>query len=101
MLNRPICSLEELECWILNKSELDALVNEELSWRIIHHTVDIEDKNAEKAYQYAVQELSPQITSYEYRLNQKLISTTFLSDLDPQEYHIYLRSVKNALSLFG
>jgi len=100
LLNRPICSLEDLECWILNKSELDALVNEELSWRIIHHTVDIEDKDAEKAYQYAVQELSPQITSYEYRLNQKLTSTTFISGLDPQKYHIYLRSVKNALSLF-
>lgn len=100
LLARPVHSAADLEQWILDKSELDALVNEELSWRIIRHTVNIEDKAAEKAYQHAVQELSPQITSYEYRLNKKLITTDFVSDLEPEQYHIYLRSVRNAQSLF-
>jgi oligoendopeptidase F len=101
LLNRPLCSVAELEQWIQDKSELDAVVSEAFSWRYINITIDSSDQRAEGLYQYAVQELAPKITAFEHALNQKLADCPFVSQLPPGEYDIYLRSVRNAVALFS
>ena len=75
LLNRVIRSREELEQWIKDKSELDAVVSETFSWRYIHITINSNDEKAEALYQYAVQELAPKITSFEHALNKKLVES--------------------------
>lgn len=100
LLHRPISSLRELEQWVKDKSELDAVVSEAFSWRYIKVTVDSSDEKAEALYQYAVQELAPKITSYEHQLNEKLVHCPFAGQLPPDQYHIFLRSVHNAVELF-
>ncbi|MCB9275078.1 MAG: M3 family oligoendopeptidase [Lewinellaceae bacterium] len=100
LLNRPIGSVEELEQWIKDKSELDAVVSEAFSWRYIKITVDSADEKAEALYQYAVQELSPKITSFEHSLNQKLVDCPYTAQLPPAVYGIHLRSIHNAVNLF-
>ena len=99
LLRRPIESVADLEKWILDKSELDAVVSEAFSWRYIHVTVDSGDQKASELYQYAVQELAPKITSYENELNQKLVSCPLLSQLDPDRYGIYTRIIQNESTL--
>ncbi len=101
LLNRPIHSLEELEQWIKDKSELDAVISEAFSWRYIKITVNSADDKAEALYQYAVQNLAPKISSYEHQLNQKLVDCSFCEQLDPSRYGIHLRSIRNAVSLFS
>lgn len=100
LLSRPIGALEELEQWIKDKSELDAVVSEAFSWRYIKITVNSTDERAEALYQYAVQELAPKISSFEHALNQKLVENPFSSQLNPQEYGIHMRSIRNAVNLF-
>ncbi len=100
LLKRPICSVGELEQWIRDKSELDAVISEAFSWRYIKITIDSSDEKAEGLYQYAVQELAPKITSFEHTLNEKLANCPFTSQLPKGEYDIYLRSVHNAVALF-
>lgn len=100
LLNRPIQSREELEQWIKDKSELDAVVSEAFSWRYISITVNSNDEKAEALYQYAVQELAPKITSFEHALNKKLVGCPFSDQLDNKRYGIHLRSIYNAVNLF-
>ena len=101
LLERSIDSLEELERWIYDRSELDALVSETFSWRYINVTVDSFDTEATKLYQYAVEELHPNVTAFENILDKKLVSSEFIQFLDDEKYFIYLRGVKNSVKLFS
>ncbi len=100
LVDRPLLSAAALERWILDRSELDAVVSESFSWRYIRITVDSSDELADEDYQYAVQELSPRIAAYDDILNRKLVACPFTANLDPLKYGIYLRNIKNEVALF-
>lgn len=100
LLKRPINNVEELEEWLDNKSELDAIVTESLAWRYVRVTADSRDEKAEELYQYAVEELSPRISAFENELNKKLVDNPFIDQLPRDKYFTHIRGVKNAVSLF-
>ncbi|MEZ4988448.1 MAG: M3 family oligoendopeptidase [Saprospiraceae bacterium] len=97
---RPIYTVEALESWLLDRSELDAFVSEAFAWKYINISCDSQDESAQKAYENAVQELSPRIADYTHRLNSKFVEHPLTEQLDPTRYGIYLKSVKNSASLF-
>ncbi|MEZ5039892.1 MAG: M3 family oligoendopeptidase [Saprospiraceae bacterium] len=100
LLKRPIHSVKDLEAWISDRSELDAVVSESFAWRYIKITVDSGDQEAADLYQYAVQELAPRITSFENQLNNKLVNSPYRDELDPDAYFIYIRGILNSVELF-
>lgn len=100
LMQRPLDSVKELEQWLLDRSELDAFVSEAFAWRYIKITVDSADQDAHAAYQQAVQDLSPRISEYENRLNQKFVNCPFINQLDTAQYSIFIRGVRNAVALF-
>lgn len=100
LLDRPILSVTDLEAWIMDRSELDAVISEDFSWRYIRVTVDSANEQANEAYQYAAQELSPKIASFEDTLNRRLAENPFCDQLDTEEFGIYIRNALNAVTLF-
>ena len=100
LLNREIHSSEEFEQWILDRSELDAVVSEDFSWRYIKVTVDSRDEDAADHYQYAVESLAPQVTAFENDLDRKLVNSPFVNSINFSGYYTHLRGVKNAVALF-
>lgn len=100
LLHRPIHSVNELEQWIKDRCELEAVVTEAFSWRYIRITRDSSDEQAAELYQYAIEELLPRITSYDNQLNQKLVDCPYSQELHSEKYFIYLRGVRNAVDLF-
>jgi oligoendopeptidase F len=98
---RPINSRQDLENWLRDLSELEAVVGEDAAWRQIRMTCDTENKELEKAFEYFVLEIQPKIQPYGDRLNRKLVDNPFLKELESGEgYHTYLRSVKKSIELF-
>ena len=100
LLHREIQSVEDLEKWLLDRSELVAIIREEFNWRYINISRDTEDQEATELYEYGVQELSPKIAPLTNQLNEKLLNCPFTSMLPEQKYFIHLRSVKNGFELF-
>jgi len=100
LLKRPIDSAGDLETWIRDRCELEAVITEAFSWRYIRITRDSSDESAADLYQYAVQKLNPKISSYDNLLNQRLVQCLFTDQLDARTYAIYLRQVRNAVDLF-
>ncbi|MEN0004341.1 MAG: M3 family oligoendopeptidase [Bacteroidota bacterium] len=100
LLKRPIESKEDLECWLSDKSELEAMVTESLAWRYIRITANSKDKKAEELYQYAIEELSPRITAFENKLNNKLVACPFIDELPQDRYFVHIRGIKNRVALF-
>ena len=100
LLDRPIHSVEELEKWLHDKSELEAALEEDFAWRYIRMTCDTTSEDLLQKFQYFATEIEPKIAPYSNELNKKLVASAFVDKLDGKKYFIFLRAVKKALELF-
>jgi oligoendopeptidase F len=100
LLERPIENNGELEKWLLDMSELEAVVSEDACWRQIKMTCDTENKALEEAFVFFVTSLQPQIQLYADKLNRKLVESPYIAQLDKQKYFTYLRGVRKNIELF-
>ena len=100
LLERDISTKENLEKWLKDQSELEAVVNEDACWRQIRMTCDTENKSLEEAFNYFCMEIQPKIQPYSDALNKKLVHSPLLEELDQEKYYTYLRSVRKSIELF-
>ncbi|MDB5260994.1 MAG: oligoendopeptidase [Adhaeribacter sp.] len=98
--NRNIQSAAELEQWLLDRSEVESVLSEDMGWRYIRMTIDTRDETATEAFNFFVNEIEPHIAPYDHALNQKLVESPYLPELDREKYRIYLRSVEKAIEIF-
>lgn len=97
---RPLNSVADLEQWLKDISELEAVVSEDACWRQIRMTCDTTDKSLEEAFAYFCMEIQPKLQPYADAINKKLLASEFLKDLNPELYFTYLRSVRKQVKLF-
>ena len=100
LLERPIENKTNLEQWLKDMSELEAVVSEDACWRQIKMTCDTTDKNLEEAFTYFCMEIQPKLQPYADALNKKFVLSPFTKELDEQQFFTYLRSVKKSIDLF-
>jgi oligoendopeptidase F len=100
LTERPLHSKTDLENWLADLSELEAVVSEDACWRQIKMTCDTTDKSLEEAFTYFCMAIQPQLQQYADLLNKKLIHCPYTTELDQEAYHTYLRSVKKSIELF-
>ncbi len=98
--DRAIHSAADLERWLLDRSELESVLAEDLAWRYIRMTCDTRDEALTTAYQFFVSEIEPQTAPYDNALNEKLIASPFVAGLDADRYAVVLRGIRQALALF-
>lgn len=98
--DRNITSLTELEQWLKDASELEAVISEDACWRQIKMTCDTENKQLEEAFNFFMMKIQPQVQPWADKLNKKLLACTFTKDLDTKKYFTYLRNVKKSIELF-
>ncbi len=100
LLDRPINSLSDLEAWLKDVSETEAVIGEDAAWRQIRMTCDTENKTLEDAFTFFVMEIQPKMQPYADALNRKLINNEYTAQLDKEAYHVYLRNVRKSIELF-
>jgi len=100
LLERPINSREDLEMWLKDMSEVEAVVSEDACWRQIRMTCDTTDKSLEESFNFFFMEIQPKIQPYADQLNRKLVDSPFTKELDQQQYFTYLRNVRKSIDLF-
>ncbi len=100
LLEREIKSEKDLEKWLADMNELDAVINEDFSWRQIRMTCDTTDKRLEESFNFFCMEIHPKIQPYADALNKKLVNSPFTKKLDVDTYFTYLRTVKKNIDLF-
>lgn len=100
LLHRDIHSKKELEQWLRDMSELEAVVSEDVCRRQIRITCDTTNEEYQKAFNYFVTEIQPKMQPYAFELNKKLVGCEFVNELDQKKFFTYLRSVRNSIALF-
>ena len=100
LLERPINNRQDLEQWMKDMSEVEAVVSEDACWRQIRMTCDTTEKAFEEAFNYFCLHIQPQMQPYADKLNRKLIASPFTQELDKDQYFTYLRNVRKSIDLF-
>ncbi|MBA3673883.1 MAG: M3 family oligoendopeptidase [Chitinophagaceae bacterium] len=100
LLERKIASKDDLEKWLTDTSEVEAVVSEDACWRQIKMTCDTTDKKLEESFNFFCMKIQPKMQPYADALNKKLIGSPFTKELETDKYFTYLRSVKKSIELF-
>ena len=100
LAERTLNSKVELENWLRDVSEFDAVVSENACWRQVKMTCDTENTALRDAFNYFYTDIQPHIQPYSDKINKKLINCEFTKELDKEKYFTYLRSVKKSIELF-
>ncbi len=100
LLARELPTKADLEHWLRDISELEAVISEDACWRQINMTLDTTNKAYEEAFTFFCMEIEPKMKPYGFELNKKLLANPFEKELDPQQYFPYLRNVDNSIKLY-
>jgi oligoendopeptidase F len=97
----PDCqTTADLECWLLDWSELNAALDEESSRRYIAMTCHTDNPDAEKAYLHFVEQVEPQLKPRQFALEKIYVAHPVRGKLSPERYRVFDRDVKNHVELF-
>ena len=97
---REVSNKKELNAWLKDISELEAVISEDASWRQIKMTIDTTNREYEDAFTYFCLEIEPKMKPYFFEINKKLLASPFKSDLPATEFFPYLRNVDTAVNLY-
>jgi len=100
LLSREINSKEDLEKWFLDRSELEAILSEDMAWRYIRMTCDTENEELREKYIFFVQEIQPKIAPLSNKLNETALQNSYLDQLDHTGYDIMIRGIKKEFEIF-
>lgn len=102
LLDRNIDDRSSFEKWLSDKSEIEAVLEEDAAWRYIKMTIDTRDEKLTESYTFFITKIQPELAPLEDQLNRKLAGSVFFDEFqkDSEAYKIYFRSVKTALELF-
>ena len=101
LLNRKIESTSALQKWFRDRSEIEAVISEDLAWRYIRMTCYTENKDYLNAYQDFIQNIQPKVAPVSDQLNKKAAATPYLNELAAKEgYDIMIRNLKKDIEIF-
>ena len=86
--------------FLLDRSELDAAVQEAGSNLYIAMTCDTEDEEAKKAFLAFIENVDAEHKKISFSLNKKVVECPFISDLDQNHYGVLLRDWKADVDIF-
>ncbi|MCB0402154.1 MAG: M3 family oligoendopeptidase [Flavobacteriales bacterium] len=98
--NRPVNSVGELEQWMLDRSELDAVLEEDMGWRYIRMSIDTTSKELADQFHFFVSEIHPKVAPYDDAFNRKLMDSPYLNELQEEGYETYLRRVRKEIEIY-
>jgi oligoendopeptidase F len=101
LLGRNLLTEGDLMKWFKDRSELEAVISEDLAWRYIRMTCYTENEEYNKAYQDFVVNIQPQIAPVSDQLNKKAAGSEWLAALEKKEgYDIMIRNLKKEIEIF-
>lgn len=89
-----------LHRWLLQRSELESVLDEDLAWRYIRMTCDTASEEKRKAYECFISEIFPQMAPYDDQLNRKLLESSALSAFEDPAFLLYKKRVEGAIRLY-
>jgi len=98
--NREINSVDELHNWLLDRSELEAVLSEYSSRIWIRMTCDTNDTVAKADFDNFYSYIEPQMQRAWHILNIKFNDSPFKDDLDNEIFGVYKKIIKTQINFY-
>lgn len=89
-----------LENLLLDRSELDAAVDEAHASLYIEMTRHTDDHEIKAAFLRFVEEIEPNIKDISFKIDRMIVQCPFADDLDQNRYHVLFRGLEADVKLF-
>ncbi len=101
LLSRKVDNLQSLRKWLIDRSELESVISEDMGWRYIKMTCYTDNQEYNKRYQDFIENIQPQIAPLSDQLNKKMAASPFLAELESEPgFKILIRNLKKDIELF-
>ncbi len=100
LLSRPIDTVDQLEKWLADASELSSVVDEYGSRRYIDKSCHTDDAEIEKRFMQFVEEVEPQIKPLFFKLQQKFLASPARKQLAGKRYFVLDRKWATDVELY-
>ncbi len=100
LIAAPVNSAAQFEQWILNRSELEAALDQAGSILYIRMTCQTDNEERANAFTAFIQTISPAVKPLDDQLNHRFIELNKQYSLDADRYRIYARGIQAAIELF-
>jgi oligoendopeptidase F len=101
LLEREINSAADLQRWFQDRSELEAVLSENLAWRYIKMTCDTTDDKLRESYTEFITQIQPKIAPVSNELNKKALASPYLNELKNRDgYPIMIRELEKEALIF-
>ncbi len=97
---REILSGEDLERWLVDRSELEAAIGEGEADLYINMTRHTDDELVQGAYASYVQSIPPKLKPVLFELDKRLVSLSSQFPLDEHRYEVILRDTRAGVELY-
>lgn len=95
-----LTSAKKIYDWQVKKSELDAIISEDMAWRYIKMTCNTADQQLADHFNYFVTEIEPKISIEWNELNKKFTTPEVLKLVDAATLFTVIREAKKELEIF-
>lgn len=100
LLQRDFNSISDLKQWLLDRSELTSVLEEDFAWRYIHMNCDTANEELAKNYEVFITQIEPEIAKFSNLLDKKFYQTSLRDELDDAEFLVFNRSLKARMEIF-
>lgn len=100
LLESDIDEVGRLKNWLLQRSELESWLQEEMGWRYIRMSCDTANEEYAAAFNFFVGEIQPRIAPLSQEMDIKLLNSKALDTLTEGKYHILLRQIRKRVEIY-
>ena len=100
LLSRELKTQDELERWILDRSELESAIDQQGTILYILMTCQTDDLLRSQSYKNFIETIVPAVKPLEDRLNKKYLNALEQIAIDEDRYGIYTREIRTDIELF-
>jgi oligoendopeptidase F len=100
LLKREISSVKDLKQWFEDRSELEAVLSEDLAWRYIRMTCDTANEDLQGKFEEFITQIQPKIEPVSNQLNNKALQNAYLKEIKDAGYTIMVRELEKDAKIF-
>ncbi len=100
LLDRPVETADELERWLIDRSEFEAAILEAQANLYIAMTCDTDSEEANDGYSRFVEEIPPKLKPFLFEMDKRYVALADTIRLDSDRYAVLDRSSKSSVELF-
>jgi len=100
LLDRAVSNTADFEAWIIDRSELEAALDQQGAVLYIRMTCQTDDAKRAEEYKTFIEKVLPMVKPFDDRLNKKFMEYTQKFHFKNGRYDIYVKEIRSDIELF-